>query len=153
MTFLFAFEPASRGDFGFIPLIVRFHLDAAALRLSLDDWRKLPVAIRAALAAHAPDAAGSSTFAAALAAALSPAVPAPVDAEAAFAVDPSPDAVPPSVRAQCALHRAALPTDTQWRALTPFARYALLKLSRRAEPHRDFPAALAELGLAGRPGR
>lgn len=50
---MFDFEVISSQNLLFIPLSVRFHLDRTALRISLEDWQKLPMPVRVALTCYA----------------------------------------------------------------------------------------------------
>ncbi|MEK6349555.1 MAG: nitrate reductase associated protein [Burkholderia sp.] len=168
---LFGFEIVSSEDFTYIPMIVRFHLDRCGLRISLDQWQRLPLDERKRLARfpvttgagpdiapdrESPEAAGEARpeaetgFGAALARMLQA-----HGAEAAetFVPEPAPGwadraAVPPALAAQCALAGLPVPSAAQWAALGPFERYVLAKLSRKPKLNHDFLPAMREFALA-----
>ncbi|MGI4812971.1 MAG: nitrate reductase associated protein [Janthinobacterium lividum] len=163
---IFEFERRLVGDLELIPLCVRFHLDAAGVRISLDDWQRLPYAVRVQLTALPVDASMPSAAAAptpvptstntdgtAAAAALSlqqvlsrAGLVARHDAPEADWM-PASDRLPPTVDAQCAWAGVPPLPVTAWAALTPFQRYALAKISRRDKPNVDFLPALREFGV------
>ncbi|MCM2491176.1 nitrate reductase associated protein [Burkholderia glumae] len=160
---LFDFEVESSEDFTFIPMIVRFHLDRCALRISLDQWQRLPLEDRRLLArfpvvdeAHEPDAARPDVARPDFARALADMLRAHAAGEAERIVPEAapawrePAVVPAALAAQCALAGLSVPDAAAWAALGPFERYALAKLSRKPKLNHDFLPAMREFGLAPR---
>jgi hypothetical protein len=155
---LFGFEVESSEDFTFIPMIVRFHLDRCALRISLDQWQRLPLEDRRLLArfpvvieAQGQDAA-QPDFASALAEMLSTHAAGEaerIEPEAAPAWGDT-TTVPAALAAQCALAGLPAPDAAAWAALGAFERYVLAKLSRKPKLNHDFLPAMREFGLAAR---
>ncbi|XOC97025.1 nitrate reductase associated protein [Burkholderia sp. 22PA0106] len=170
---LFGFEIDSSEDFTFIPMIVRFHLDRCGLRISLDQWQRLPLDARKRLARF-PVAAGAGPdmapdrenpepepeselkseldmgFGEALAGLLHAQG---VEAAETFEPEPAPGwanraAVPSALVAQCALACLPAPSPAQWAALGAFERYVLAKLSRKPKLNHDFIPAMREFALA-----
>lgn len=160
---LFGFEIDSSEDFTYIPMIVRFHLDRCGLRISLDQWQRLPLDDRRRLARFpvaagaAPDMApdrenpeAEAGFGEALARMLHAQG---ADAAETFEPEAAPGwadraAVPPALAAQCALAGLPAPSTAQWAALGPFERYVLAKLSRKPKLNHDFIPAMREFALA-----
>ena len=149
---LFGFELESTENLSFIPLVVRFNLDRFGQRISLDQWRKLPHSDRELLARFPveDDAAIETNFDQALAEMLR------THADAApetFAPDSDPiwahtDVVPETVIRQSSLCGIGSPSLGRWSELSRFQRYALAKLSRKADVNHDFVPAMREFGLA-----
>ncbi|ALK31895.1 nitrate reductase associated protein [Burkholderia plantarii] len=155
---LFGFEVESSEDFTFIPMIVRFHLDRCALRISLDQWQRLPLEDRRLLArfpvvvgAREQDAA-QPDFASALAQMLrthAAGEAGRIEPETAPAWRDT-ATIPAALAAQCALAGLPAPDAAAWAALGPFERYVLAKLSRKPKLNHDFLPAMREFGLAAR---
>ncbi|KAF1030309.1 MAG: hypothetical protein GAK40_00058 [Burkholderia plantarii] len=165
---LYAFEIESSEDFTFIPMIVRFHLDYAGLRISLAQWQCLPLEARRLLCRFPADADAGTWSGAGTAAGVDPGSDAAASFEATlhallarqaageaerFAPEPAPAwrdgaAPPPALAAQCALAGLAPVAPAQWRALGGFQRYVLTKLSRKPKLNHDFVPAMREFGLA-----
>ncbi|SDV48155.1 nitrate reductase associated protein [Chitinasiproducens palmae] len=159
MSQMFDFEVPSCDGLAFIPLSVRYHLDAGDRRISLAQWQALPMADRERLsdfpvpeAGH--DAAATADCVACLDRALAAAGSAPALDEQSTAsgtgvpgLGEDAPAAPESVCRQAALHGMAPPDEAAWRRLGRFQRYALLKLSRKDKPNHDFRAAMQEFGL------
>ncbi|WP_414451006.1 nitrate reductase associated protein [Burkholderia sp. 22PA0099] len=160
---LFGFEIDSSEDFTYIPMIVRFHLDRCGLRISLDQWQRLPLDARKRLARF-PVAAGAGPdiapdrenpepdvrFGEALAGLL---LAQGVEAAETFEPEPAPGwanraAVPSALVSQCALAGLTAPSPAQWAALGAFERYVLAKLSRKPKLNHDFIPAMREFALA-----
>jgi hypothetical protein len=150
---LFDFEIPASQDLTFIPLGVRYNLDCCGARISLEDWQRLPHAVRVELACVPPEggaAAPRGRFATLLDAAMRAHVHA---APERFEPDAHPPwldaaAVPPQLALQCELAGLEPVTQPAWAALGLPQRYALVKLSRKPARNHDFPHAMAEFGLA-----
>ncbi|AOK30563.1 MULTISPECIES: nitrate reductase associated protein [Burkholderia] len=149
---LFNFEVVSSQGLTYIPMIVRFNLDRFGLRISLEQWQRLPIEDRKLLARFPADedVAIEPNFDHALFEML----------RTHASVEPSwfqpeehpawrnADAVPDALVAQSALAGLPAPSAAQWSALTPFQRYVLTKLSRKPKLNHDFIPAMREFGLA-----
>jgi hypothetical protein len=159
---LFQFEKASTENMTFMPMIVRFHLDRLGLHLSFAQWQALPDDERRRLACFPVDertpraqpAPESDAFEDALAAMLRRIYAhAHTDAQLQrFAPEASPAwqcvaAVPDEVIHQADMACLPAPGVAQWARLALLQRYALCKLSRRPQLHRDFIPAMREFGL------
>jgi hypothetical protein len=149
---LFGFELASTENLSFIPLVVRFNLDRFGQRISLDQWRELPLSDRQLLARFPVenDAAIEPAFDQALAEMLRTHADARPET---FEADRDPiwahtDVVPETVIRQSSLCGIGSPSLGRWSELLPFQRYALAKLSRKGEVNHDFVPAMREFGLA-----
>lgn len=154
---LFDFEIPSSDNFAFIPLSVRFHLDRCGLRISLDDWQRLPLDSRIALSSYRVleadevEADGpKEDFAVVLTATMQAHAGHPPETEGGPASLPGDDrtAVPEALLQQCALTHLRVIDLAAWRGLSRFQRYALAKLSRKPKANHDFPQAMREFGLA-----
>jgi len=154
---LFQFETASQTGMKFMPMIVRFHLDLLGLHLSFAQWQALPEGDREKLACFPiiENAQPAPEFGRALQAMLHAHTNANTNANdevQRFAPDASPAwqnlaAVPDDVIHQARLAGVHAPGVAQWARLTALQRYALCKLSRKPQVHRDFTAAMREFGL------
>jgi hypothetical protein len=148
---LFGFELESTENLSFIPLVVRFNLDRFGRRISLEQWRTLPHSDRELLARFPveDDAAIEPNFDQALAEMLrthADARPETFEPEG----DPiwiHTDAVPETVIRQSSLCGINSPSLGRWSELSGFQRYALAKLSRKADVNHDFVPAMREFGL------
>lgn len=152
---LFAFEIVSSENFAYIPLSVRFHLDRTGLRISLDQWQRLPLDRRIALSSYPVNALSDAptvpdVFAHLLQETLFAHTGEQPESETPPPFLPGDDVaeVYPGLAVQCDL--AGLPPVTQadWAALSRFQRYALAKLSRKPKANHDFIPAMREFGLA-----
>jgi hypothetical protein len=143
----FGFETAYRATLDCIPMSMRAKLDRCRLKLSLAQWRTLPLAVRETLReapVHRPDhverlsrflrrraeQSGWSDM---------PAVPADAAADI-------PGVVSEAVSARCIAGGRTPPSATQWAALAPLQRYALIKLAGQRSG-RNWNQALAEFGI------
>jgi hypothetical protein len=149
---LFGFELESNENLSFIPLGVRYNLDRFGRRISLDEWRTLPHSDRELLARFPveDDVAIEPNFDQALAEMLRTHADA---APESFAPDDDPiwahtDVVPETVIRQSSLCGISSPSLGRWSELSRFQRYALAKLSRKADVNHDFVPAMREFGLA-----
>ena len=122
----FAFEEPNPG-LSLLPLAARRALDTAGVRLSLDAWRKLPLAERRLLVAAGTATNVSVDTVERITARVEP-------APERVAPEHDPEDVAPELVA--ALGERRREVELAWPALTPLERYALVKLARskKAEP-------------------
>jgi hypothetical protein len=132
-----------------IPMIVRFKMDAAGIKLKLAEWSKflpaeriqlalLPVTTPAQTAQYHQFLIGLITKYTG-------------NQAAKIAVDPLPNwgnlgQIPSMLQEKAAELQFKL-SITQWRKLTNIQRFALLKLCRPGHENKNFPKAIAEFGL------
>jgi hypothetical protein len=131
-----------------IPMIVRFKLDKAGIKLKLAVWAKFSSTEKSELASLPCESVEEMTNYHNTVASL---VERCTGNDAAlFPIDQQPEwnssTVPPE------LHRKAIELGVQigthqWRELTTLQRFALLKLCRSGHENRNFPIALKEFGL------
>ena len=146
---IFGFESDLERSLACIPLAVRFKLDKSRIKLSLDQWRKLPQGNRRNLLNIRCE---SGAEIASFRRALEVLIKAELGDEPRRLEDGSDlpwDAqdVPPQVTQKTVELGCTPPTASQWRALTPLERFALLKLSRDGDHSRNLKPALREFGL------
>jgi hypothetical protein len=132
-----------------IPMIVRFKMDAAGIKLKLAEWSKFKVDERIALAvnpAATTEEAGEynnylsgliKKYTAADATVLA------LEAQPAWSVLNSIPAMLQDKATECGWEI----TITQWQQLTNLQRFALLKLCRPGHENKNFPKAMKEFGL------
>jgi hypothetical protein len=132
-----------------IPMIVRFKMDAAGIKLKLAEWSKFSVAERVALAlnrASTPDEAKQYNLH------LVGLVKKYTNTEAtALAIDPHPEwsivnAIPGQLQQKLAQYGWEL-SIAQWKQLTNLQRFALLKLCKQGHESKNLPIAMQEFGL------
>ena len=132
-----------------IPMIVRFKLDAAGIKLKLNEWSKFSSADRITLAlmpAATPAEVGDYfKFLTNLieSATRKKATPIAVDRNPAWG---NLEEIPQLLRQLSEDHSLAI-TVPQWSRLTDLQRFALLKLCRPGHENKNFPKALLEFGL------
>lgn len=134
-----------------IPMIVRFKMDAAGIKLKLAEWSKFTIDERIALAvnpAATTEEAGEynnylsgliKKYTAADAAVLA------LEAEPAWSVLHGIPAILQDKAKECGWEIGI----TQWKQLTNLQRFALLKLCRPGHENKNFPKAMKEFGLVG----
>ena len=115
------FEAERASSLHWLPWAVRFKLDGEGLRLSLQQWQALPLAVRAELVRLLPSQ-GFAVYA----------------RQAGASTDNGPRTVRDPIRARhlAGLFGCSLQEATNWLAIaTPFARFAVAKLlaTRRRE--------------------
>jgi hypothetical protein len=146
---IFGFESDLERNLGCIPMAVRLKLDQCAIKLSLDQWRQLPLADRRDLLQMRCEKEGETAN---FRRVLEELVKATTGDEIR-SLDPAPSRpwddsdVPVQVARQICELGAVPPTGYQWRALTPLQRFALIKLSRDGDHHRNLIPALREFNL------
>lgn len=134
-----------------IPMVVRFKMDAAGIKLKLSEWSKFEVTERILLAvkpaATQAEVANYKRY-------LSGLVRLHTSYEPTYmAVDPAPewskmDRIPDMLLQKASeLHYAI--TRHQWQSLTDLQRFALLKLCRPGHENKNFPKAMREFKLTG----
>jgi hypothetical protein len=131
-----------------IPMIVRFKMDLAGIKIRLDEWSRLDVQERIELAIKPcetqADVSLYATYTRLKIRQRTGRTATPL------AIDNSPawnntDAVPELLKEKLA-ELAVYASLHQWRMLTPLQRFALLKLCRPGHENRNFPKALKEFG-------
>ena len=150
-SYIFGFESELEKSLACIPMAVRFKLDQCAIKLSLDQWGQFLVADRRALLEMRCE---TELEVAEFRRAIENLVKAttgdelrPLDVGTRRPWD-DPD-VPVQVTRKTRELGAVPPTGYQWRALTTLQRFALIKLSRDGDHHRNLIAALREFNLLG----
>lgn len=132
-----------------IPMIVRFKMDKAGIKLKLDEWSRMTVEERIALATKPSDREEDlqdyRDYLAALINKSSHKQATPL------AVDPNPgwadtEHIPELLMRKLAETDTSI-TTKQWADLTNLQRFALLKLCRPGHENRNFPKAIIEFGL------
>jgi hypothetical protein len=148
---IFAFEQDFAGSLRCIPMIARFKLDLAGVKLTLRQWSQLDRPTRERLA-HAGcwTAEEISNYRSTLIDDIRVQTDEPPKL---FEPDPAPvwsdDArTAEAVVGWCARIGVAPPTDAQWRALSNLQRFTLTKLTRAGHDNDNFYPALVEFGLA-----
>lgn len=148
---IFEFEQDFAGSLRCIPMVARFKLDLAGVKLTLRQWSQLDRPTRGRLVDGACDSADAV---ARYRAALIDDIGDQTD-EPPKTFEPSDDpewthggGVAEAVVAWCARIGVASPSDDQWRGLTDLQRFALLKLTRPGHDNDNFYPALVEFGLA-----
>lgn len=132
-----------------IPMIVRFKMDAAGIKLKLAEWSKFGVEERIALAVNpAATNAEAQQYHDYLAALIKKYTDA---AATAMTVDTRPawsvlDAIPVMLQDKAAEMGWHI-SIAQWQQLSNLQRFALLKLCRPGHENKNFPKAMKEFGL------
>lgn len=145
----FSFESDLERNLTCIPMAVRFKLDKCGIKLSLDQWQKLPEANRRNLLnAQCESEDEIVRFRRALEILIRAVFgdePSCIDVDKDLTWDAR--EVPPQVTRR-AVELGGVPLTTpQWRALTPLKRFALIKLSRDGNHARNLMPALREFEL------
>lgn len=150
---IFAFELDFAGTLRCIPMIVRFKLDLAGIKLTLRQWSWFGFPERQELVQRPCDdpfalAAYRQYVLDAIALrADEPAVDMPVDPHPAWAET---DSLPERLVRYALDLNLPPPTLEQWRTITPLQRFALIKLTRAGHDNDNFEPAMAEFGFAVR---
>ncbi|NJK41869.1 MAG: nitrate reductase maturation protein NarM [Acaryochloridaceae cyanobacterium SU_2_1] len=145
----FAFEQEFLDDLRCIPMVVRFKLDTCGIKLKLAEWHQFAEDEREQLIYQPCSAADEIVDYRAF---LQDLVLMYTAAEAStLTVEEHPAwldsrAITSSVQAQAAHFDVTL-TLSQWQALTPLQRFALIKLSRSSHENKNFLPALKEFNL------
>jgi hypothetical protein len=150
---MFDYEHVSSENLAYMPMIVRFHLDAAGLRMSLAQWQLLPLPDRELLTRFpvSDDATVEKYFSEAVTGMLdmhADAEPEPIELEAQPAWRSTTD-VPGALIEACKQTGLPAVSLARWAGLLPLQRYVLVKLTRKTVPSHDFVPAMQEFGLAG----
>ncbi len=150
---IFAFELDFAGTLRCIPMVVRFKLDLAGVKLTLRQWSRFERPERQELVERPCDT--EETVEAYRRYVLDiialRADEPPVD----MSVDPHPawaavDSVPERLVRYALDLDLPVPTLEQWRAITPLQRFTLFKLTRPGHDNDNFEPAMHEFGLAQR---
>lgn len=132
-----------------IPMIVRFNMDRAGIKLKLDEWSRLAVEERIELATKPcsidEEVKNYRDYLAAVVKKRSAKEP------TNLAIDPNPgwadiDKVPDLLLDKLSEISLSISLE-QWAGLTSLQRFALLKLCRPNHENKNFPKALREFGL------
>lgn len=132
-----------------IPMIVRFKLDHAGIKLKLSEWSRMSEAERRQLAeADCESPEEVSRYRTQLSELIFKrtgdiATPIPVPENPAWSRT---DEIPYTITEKLREVSSAL-SIKRWRTLTPLQRFALLKLSYPGHEHKNFSKALMEFGL------
>ncbi len=133
----------------YIPMAVRLKLDKCGVKISLDQWHRLPLPNREYFLRGRCDTDSEIT---AYRRALCNVIKSMTGEEPRFidtGTNPpwnDPD-LPNTVRRKALELGFAVPTPTKWRSLTELQRFALVKLSRDGNHHRNLVPALQEFAL------
>lgn len=146
-TVYFDFEQDFVSNLRCIPMIVRYKLDLADLKLQLGEWNRLGTADKKSLAEQpfqtSADQAVYRDFVKKLVWDRSKKVV--KDLGGVDAAWDRLDAVPEEVLQKGIEWQCTPPTLAQWRSLGLLQRFALVKLSRSGHEGANFPKAIAEL--------
>ena len=148
---IFAFELDFAGTLRCIPMVVRFKLDLAGIKLTLRQWSRFERAERQELVQRPCDAEAAieayRRYVLDIIAlrADEPPVDMPVDPDPAWAAT---DSVPERLVRYAQGLDLAPPTLEQWWAITPLQRFTLFKLTRPGHGNDNFEPAMHEFGLA-----
>ncbi|NJL49089.1 MAG: nitrate reductase maturation protein NarM [Leptolyngbyaceae cyanobacterium SM2_5_2] len=149
----FQFEADFVDSLRCIPMQVRLKLDTCGVKLNLAQWHQFTATERQQLVElPCHEAATLAAYRDYLQHLVchyqgSPAKTLSIDTNPSWL---NAQAMPAEVKAQAESLGYSL-TLTQWQALSPLQRFALIKLSRPGHENRNFQAALAEFGLSQTP--
>ncbi len=132
-----------------IPMQVRFKLDTCGVKLKLTQWHQLSQAERQHLVTLACSTPAEIEFYRATlqnwvqnrTGAMAPLLP--IEASPAWLNEAT---IPESVQARASALAIAI-SPSQWAALTPLQRFALIKLSQSGHENSNFLPAMQEFGL------
>ncbi len=145
----FQFEADFVNSLRCIPMQVRLKLDTCGVKLNLAQWHQFTATERQQLVdlpcSNEVTTTAYRNYLQSLVCGYqgNPAKTLPIDPAPAWLDD---QVMPSEVEAQAASLGHSL-TLTQWQALTPLQRFALIKLSRSGHENRNFRPALMEFGL------
>jgi hypothetical protein len=132
-----------------IPMIVRFKMDLAGIKLKLAEWVKFKKGERITLALLACDTEQETNEYNAYLRMLifqytgAPATPLIINQNPAWAET---RVIPTEVKDHIKKHSASIST-IQWALLSNLQRFALLKLVREGHENKNFPKAIREFGI------
>ena len=146
--FVFRFEAEFWPDLHCMPMLMRYKLDTLVFKISLTDWQALPSRVRRELLlwpCRRPDERNALATALQVlfprygignAPAVAPKLTVPLTDRLAERVVEAAKAIglPP-------------PTELEWEKLATLQRFALIKLARPDQPHRNFSKAMQEFGV------
>ena len=150
---IFAFELDFAGTLRCIPMIVRFKLDLAGVKVTLRQWSRFGLHERQELVERSCE--GEATVRAYRSYVLEiitlradePLIDLPVDPRPIWAET---DHVPERLARYARDLDLAPPSLEQWRAITPLQRFTLFKLTRPGHDNDNFEPAMHEFGLLAR---
>ena len=145
--YIFEFESELEKNLTFIPIVLRFKLDRCGIKLSLSQWNQMPVDRRVQLLALRCD---SDETVAQFRRAVIGAITEFTGEEPALipiSAPPRPTDIPRTVIDTMVRLGHRPPSVAQWQALTELQRFALKKLTRNDQEHRNLVPALREFGL------
>lgn len=146
---IFGFESDLERSLTCIPLAVRFKLDKCGIKLSLRQWQELSLEDRQGLlevrCESQGDIANYRRFLQALIMATSDREPRVANLDGSRPWE-APE-VPEQLQRKTLELGAIPPAPSQWRALAPLQRFALIKLSREGDHARNLMPALREFEL------
>ena len=148
---VFEFEKDFAGSLRCIPMVVRFKLDYAGIKLSLRQWCRFTLADREWLLrgdCDTPDEIHryrQTLIELIQTRALETAREVPVHATPPWTDISS---VPESVRRQAQSMDMPCPDVARWAALRPLQRFTLLKLTRDGHDNANFTRAMREFGMS-----
>lgn len=148
---IFTFELDFAGSLRCIPMVVRFKLDQAGVKLTLRQWSRFdrderqdlvrrPCESQEEVGAYRRYLVDLITLRA-----DEPPVDMPVDPSPAWSAT---DRVPERLVRYARDLGLAPPTLEQWRAITPLQRFTLFKLTRPGHDNDNFEPAMKEFGFA-----
>jgi hypothetical protein len=148
-SWFFAFESDMERSLSYIPMAVRFKLDKCGVKISLDQWHRLPQPNREYfLRGRCNSASEIATYRRALCNAIkSMTGEEPCSIETNTNPPWNDPELPNTVRKKALELELAVPTPFQWRNLTELQRFALVKLSHDGNHHRNLIPALREFAL------
>ncbi|MBM0741207.1 nitrate reductase associated protein [Phormidium sp. CLA17] len=149
MSQFFAFESDFVESLRCIPMQVRFKLDACGVKLKLQHWNQFEPSDRAQMVALPCETEAEIQNYREFLQRLVEQRTGTTASELPIDVDPpwlNADQIPVSVQEKANEVGAKL-TLTQWFALSPLKRFALIKLSRSMHENRNFLPALTEFNL------
>lgn len=147
----FKFEADFVDSLRCVPMIVRFRLDLAGIKLSLRAWCRFSLSTRARLATLATNTATEiEAYRAFLIESIQqvgePVVPVAIEAQPAWM---STQAIPTVVSDKAAELGLRLNGPKPWQSQPPLHRFAMVKLTRGWHENDNFQPALREFGMIG----
>jgi hypothetical protein len=149
-SFVFQFEQDFAGSLRCIPMAVRFKLDRCGIKLSLRQWSRFAAEERTRMLRLACERGEEiEAYRRELEELIQlrstqPPEYLPIELQPAWTEI---TVVPEQVTRYAAEQQVAPPSSTQWAALSPLQRYALVKLSRAKHDNVNFVPAMREFGL------
>ena len=148
-TRLFGFESELEANLTYMPMAVRFKLDKCGIKLSLEQWQRLPLHRRRELLRTPCDhAAAISNYRLMLRSMVMECTgEEPPTIRTAERPQWADHDAPEQVRRAATAMGLESPSPARWRSLSALERFALVKLSRDGRDHRNLGPALREFGF------